>query len=216
MNTSAATCDAIIAAADKAIQIWQADPMYGTFFGSEPRYNFDGGTQQQNCPWSESQPVINAWESRANLLTAAVPSKFMLADIMGVFSQDDAANAGKFVARRGYADDPRAALLFTPRTGPTSATNDESTIKLRWLENNIGVPNSKFTSNAYPNLHTGAYAGSTDALRAFVTAMEAFYFIKAEVYCGRGTRQRPASLQKRLHAQTSSVISPLSRKRILK
>ena len=156
VNTSAATCDAIIAAADKAIQIWQADPMYGTFFGSEPRYNFDGGTPQQNCPWSESQPVINAWESRANLLTAAVPSKFMLADIMGVFSQDDAANAGKFVARRGYADDPRAALLFTPRTGPTSATNDASTIKLRWLENNIGVPNSKFTSNAYPNLYTGA------------------------------------------------------------
>ena len=69
VNTSAATCQAIYDAAAKAIEIWQADPMYGTFFGSEPRYNFDGGTMQQNSPWSDARPAINTWESRANLLT---------------------------------------------------------------------------------------------------------------------------------------------------
>ena len=197
INTSAATCDAIIAAADKAIQIWQADPMYGTFFGSEPRYNFDGGTQQQNCPWSEAQPVINSWESRANLLTSAVPSKFLLADIMGVFNQGKANLEGSYVNHRGYADDPRAALLFTPRVGPTSPTADKTTTsyKLRWLENNIGVPNSNYTNSAYPNLYTGAYAGSTDAYLPLFT-MEELYFIKAEAYYWKGDKTQACELAK--------------------
>ncbi len=196
VNTSSAVCDQIIAAANDAIAIWQSDATYGTFFGCEPRYNFDGGTQQQNCPWSEAQPVINSWESRANLLTAAVPSKFMLADIMGVFNQGNASDEGKFVIRRGYADDPRAALLFTPRTGPISSTNTETTaIKLRWLENNIGVPNSKFTSTAYPDLYTGAYAGSTDAYVPLFT-MEELYFIKAEAYYWKGDKTTACNLAK--------------------
>lgn len=215
VNTSAATCDAIIAAADKAIQIWQADPMYGTFFGSEPRYNFDGGTQQQNCPWSESQPVINAWESRANLLTAAVPSKFMLADIMGVFSQDDAANAGKFVARRGYADDPRAALLFTPRTvlhrQPTMLQPSNSA---GWRTISVCLTRSLQATLILTSILV------LMPVRLMPTCLcsqwRSFTSSRLRLTIGRATSQRPASLRKRLPAQTSSVTSPLSRKRILK
>ena len=180
VDTSAATCQAIYDAAQKAIDVWRQDATYGTFFGCEPRYNFDGGVQQENSPWSEVQPIINSWESRANLLTSAVPSKFFVADIMGVFNQGDAGNEGKYVARRGYGDDPRISLLFEPRNGPISATDTKTeTIKLRWLENNIGVPNTSFIAQNYPNLYAGAYAGSADAYIPLFT-MEELYFIQAE------------------------------------
>lgn len=118
VNTSSETCKAIYDAAGKAIEIWQADPMYGTFFGSEPRYNFDGGTMQQNAPWSDAQPVINGWESRANLLTDAVPSKFLMDNCLGVFNKNNEMTSGSYVNFRGFGDDPRISLLFKPRTGP--------------------------------------------------------------------------------------------------
>ena len=195
INTSAATCQAIYDAAAKAIEIWQADPMYGTFFGSEPRYNFDGGTMQQNAPWSDAQPVINAWESRANLLTDAVPSKFLLVDCMGVFIQSNDIFAGQYVNMRGLADDPRASLLFEPREGPLSATNTGSkSIKLRWLENNIGAGTSYKTSD-FPNLYAGAYAGSVDAYVPLFT-MEELYFIQAEAQYWMGNKAEACRLAK--------------------
>lgn len=194
VNTSSETCKAIYDAAGKAIEIWQADPMYGTFFGSEPRYNFDGGTMQQNCPWSDAQPVINAWESRANLLTDAVPSKFLMENCLGVFNKNDAAKSGSFVLLRGYADDPRAILLFKPRTGPTSATSSASIVKLRWLENNIGAGTSYKTSD-YPDLYSGAYAGSVDAYVPIFT-MEELYFIQAEAQYWMGNKTEACRLAK--------------------
>ncbi len=194
VDTSAATLDKIYNAAAEAIKIWQSDPMYGAFFGSEPRYNFDGGTQQQNALWSDAQPVINGWESRANLLTDAVPSQFFLATCMGVFNQSNENNSGAFVTRRGYADDPRANLLFKPRTGPTSATNSTSKIKLRWLENNIGAGTSYKTSN-FPNLYEGAYAGAVTAYVPLFT-MEELYFIQAEVEYWRGNKTAACQLAK--------------------
>jgi len=196
IDTSAAKCEEIFDTAKKAIDIWQSDPMYGTFFGSEPRYNFPGGTQQENAPWSDAQPIINSWESRANLLTSSVPSKYLLADIMGVFNQANANDAGKFVARRGYADDPRAALLFEPRKGPISATNTGTqTFKLRWLENNIGVPATEFTNATYPNLFAGAYAGSVSAYVPLFT-MEELYFIQAEAKYWMGEKTEACRLAK--------------------
>ena len=194
VNTSSETCKAIYDAAGKAIEIWQADPMYGTFFGSEPRYNFDGGTMQQNSPWSDAQPVINAWESRANLLTDAVPSKFLMENCLGVFNKNDAAKSGSFVLLRGYADDPRAILLFKPRTGPTSATSSASIVKLRWLENNIGAGTSYKTSD-YPDLYSGAYTGSVDAYVPIFT-MEELYFIQAEAQYWMGNKSEACRLAK--------------------
>lgn len=196
IDTSAATCQAIFDAAQEAINIWQADAMYGTFFGSEPRYNFDGGQQQQDCPWSASQPIINSWESRENLLDSAVPSKFLLADIMGAFNQDNATNSGAYVGRRGYADDPRAALLFMPRTGPVSPANTGTDkVKLRWLENNIGVPSTEFLASNYPDLFFGAYAGSKDAYVPLFT-MEELYFIQAEAKYWMGEKAEACRLAK--------------------
>ena len=194
VDTSAATLDNIIATADEAIKIWQSDPMYGAFFGSEPRYNFDGGTQQQNNPWSDAQPIINGWESRANLLTDALPSKFFMENCLGVFNAADENKAGEFVPGRGFADDPRASLLFEPRTGPTSATNNNSIYKLRWLENNIGSGTSFIQAN-YPNMYAGAYANATTAYVPLFT-MEELYFIKAEAYYWKNNKVEACNLAK--------------------
>ena len=194
VDTSTGTLNSIIAAADEAIKIWQSDPMYGTFFGSEPRYNFDGGTQQQNSPWSDSQPIINGWESRGNLLTDALPSKFFMENCLGVFNAADENRAGSFVTGRGFADDPRASLLFEPRTGPTSATNSSAVYKLRWLENNIGSGTSFIQAN-YPNMYAGAYAGSTTAYVPLFT-MEELYFIKAEAQYWLGNTVEACNLAK--------------------
>lgn len=194
VNTSSETCKAIYDAAGKAIEIWQADPMYGTFFGSEPRYNFDGGTMQQNAPWSDAQPVINGWESRANLLTDAVPSKFLMDNCLGVFNKNNEMTSGSYVNFRGFGDDPRISLLFKPRTGPASATNPSIVVKLRWLENNIGAGTSYKTSD-YPDMYAGAYAGSVDAYVPLFT-MEELYFIQAEAQYWMGNKSEACRLAK--------------------
>ena len=194
VDTSAKTCQAIYDTAQKAIDIWHSDATYGTFFGCEPRYKFDGGVQQQNCPWSDAQPIINSWESRKNLLTEAVPSKFFMEDCLGVFNKANDNNAGKFVTNRGWADDPRASLLFTPRTGPASATNTTATIKLRWLENNIGCGTS-FKAANYPDLYMGAYAGSVSSYVPLFT-MEELYFIQAEAKYWMGDKTTACQLAK--------------------
>lgn len=194
VDTSAKTCQAIYDAAAKAIEIWRSDATYGDFFGCEPRYNFDGGTQQQNAPWSDAQPIINSWESRKNMLTEAVPSKFMLEECMGVFKKNDEVNGGAFVVNRGWADDPRAILLFTPRTGPASATNTTAKIKLRWLENNIGCGTS-FKAANFPDLYSGAYAGSVKAYVPLFT-MEELYFIQAEAKYWMGDKVTACQLAK--------------------
>lgn len=194
VDTSAPTCQAIYDAAAAAIRIWQEDPTYGTFFGSEPRYNFDGGTQQQNSPWSSAQPVVNSWESRANLLTEAVPSRFLMESCLGVFNKADESKAGSFVAYRGFGDDPRIALLFKPRTGPASATNSTAVVKLRWLDNNIGSGTSYKAAN-YPDLYAGAYAGSSDSYVPLFT-MEELYFIQAEAKYWMGEKTEACRLAK--------------------
>lgn len=194
VDTSNETLREIYNTAAEAIKIWQSDAKYGTFFGCEPRYNFDGGIQSQNSPWSEAQPIINSWESRANMLTDAVPSKFLLATCMGVFNQDDEMKSGAFVSRRGYADDPRAALLFKPNSGPISATNTTASVKLRWLENNIGAGTSYKIAN-FPNMYMGAYAGSVDAYIPLFT-MEELYFIQAEAKYWMGDKAGACQLAK--------------------
>lgn len=86
VDRSPAMCQKISQAAQDAIDTWRSgDLLYGSWFGNEPRYNYvQGGVGESACPWSAAQPVINSWESRANLLTTAVPSKFFIQDCMGV------------------------------------------------------------------------------------------------------------------------------------
>ena len=196
VDRSPAMCQKIIAAADAAINQWRkGDLLYGSWFGNEPRYNFDGGTGTQNCVWSLSKPIINSWESRANLLDAAIPSKYFMVDVLGLHTPANENQVGNYNGNSGYANDPRCVLLMIPRSGPASPSNTAATmVKMRYLENNIGMSTSYKIAN-YPNLYMGAYCGDPAGYNPIFT-MEELYFIKAEAEYWLGNKAAACALAK--------------------
>lgn len=194
IDTSAATCQAIYDAAQKAIDIWRSgDLRYGAWFGNEPRYIFSGGTGEQNAPWSESQPKINSWESRDNQLDKAVPSKFFAVDLLGLLNPGTD-NQGAWNRDNGYGTDPRLFLLMVPQDGPKSVIVSTPSVMYRCLENNIGA-GSTYKQAHYPKLYAGAYAGGIDAYNCLFT-MEELYFIQAEAQYWMGDKARACQLAK--------------------
>ena len=195
IDRSAATCNKIIETAQKAIDTWRSgDLLYGAWFGNEPRYNFDGGIGEQNAQWSSAQPVINSWESRANLLEDAVPSKFFMENCLGVINPGVEMTQGFWDRENGYGSDPRLMLIMVPQDGPISASNESKRVMLRYLENNIGA-GSSFKKTNYPNLYAGAYAAANDAYTPIFT-MEELYFIQAEAYYWAGNKVKACELAK--------------------
>ena len=198
IDRSAATCNKIIEAADAAINQWRkGELLHGEWFGNEPRYKWDGGTVTQNAVWSVAQPVINSWESRGNLLSSAIPSKFFMVDLLGLGAPDEPNKCGLYNAEgqhEGFANDPRCALLMIARTGPQSATSASAQIKMRYLENNIGMGSTYKVVN-YPDLYMGAYAGDVDCYNPIFT-MEELYFIKAEAEYWLGNKVKACELAK--------------------
>jgi len=199
INTSAQVCNEIIATADAAISQWRKGALlHGEWFGNEPRYKWDGGTVTQNAVWSVAQPIINSWESRANMLDNAIPSKWFMVDLLGISAPDDPAKCGMYGAvagkHNGFANDPRCALLMIARTGPRDAVTTSEVIKMRYLENNIGMGTSYKLAN-YPNLFMGAYAGWNDCYNPIFT-MEELYFIKAEALYWLGRKAEACELAK--------------------
>ena len=198
IDRSAATCNKIIEAADAAINQWRkGELLHGEWFGNEPRYKWDGGTVTQNAVWSVAQPVIDSWQSRANLLSSAIPSKFFMVDLLGLGAPDEPNKCGLYAAEgqhEGFANDPRCALLMIARTGPQSATNPNAQIKMRYLENNIGMGSTYKVVN-YPDLYMGAYAGDVTCYNPIFT-MEELYFIKAEAEYWLGNKVKACELAK--------------------
>lgn len=197
IDTSDAKCQEIIDAADAAINQWRSgnELLYGSWFGNEPRYKFDGGTNEQNCVWSDAQPIINSWESRKNILDGAVASKYFVVDCLGLLEYGTK-NEGLYNASlngkgyEGYANDPRLPLLMIPRSGPES----DNTARVRHVENNIGIGTS-YKIDHFPKLYMGAYAGDVAAYNPIFT-MEELYFIKAEAKYWQGHKQEACALAK--------------------
>lgn len=195
IDHSTAICDKIIATAQKAIDTWRSgDLLYGPWFGNEPRYNFDGGTTEQNAQWSVANPKINSWESRDNQLNTAVPSKFFIEDCMGVIFPGNEMKQGYWDRENGYGADPRLMLLLRPQNGPISASNANTRVMIRYLENNIGS-GSTFKQANFPDLYAGAYAGGKDAYTPLFI-MEELYFIQAEAEYWKGNKTRACELVK--------------------
>lgn len=194
VDRSSAMCQKVIDCAQQAIDAWRTgDLMYGEWFGNEPRYKFDGGSNEQNCPWGEAMPKINSWESRDNALTSAVPSKFLIQDCMGVINPGKETTQGYFDGGNAYGADPRLYLLFVPQEGPVSASDETKKVMMRYLENNIGA-GSTFKQAHYPVLYAGAYARN-DGYNPIFT-MEELYFIQAEAYYWKGDKAKACQLAK--------------------
>ncbi|MDE6463178.1 MAG: SusD/RagB family nutrient-binding outer membrane lipoprotein, partial [Muribaculaceae bacterium] len=196
IDRTPATLQKIDAAAQAAIDAWRSgDLLYGSWFGNEPRYYYEKeGVGEGVAPWCAAQPVINSWESRANLLTTAVPSKFFIQDCMGIINPGIEGKQGAWDRENGYGCDPRLMLLLKPNDGPTSPSSTSKSVMVRYLENNIGA-GATYKQTNFPDLYCGAYAAGTDAYNAIFT-MEELYFIKAEAQYWLGNKVEACRLAK--------------------
>lgn len=159
-DNTPATCQKIITMVDEVLN----DPAW-----EEPLYRYSGGTSEQNCPWGPAAPKINSWESRDNRLVSSIPTAFFAHAILGAYNKKEAYN--------GYALDPRADMMMTPRTKGSDAGSE----LLRYLESNIGMDISMKTTY-YPDLFASEghnpYTKNDGYIALFTE--EELLFIKAE------------------------------------
>lgn len=180
-ENNAATCQAIITAVNRALEGWE-----------DVLYRFDGGNGAQNSPWSEAFGSTEqgglGWEGRGNMLNSAVPTKYFMENILGVFESHN--------NLKGWAEDPRILAFMSARPGP-SGTSDSGT-EMRYLDTNIGMDVSYKVDN-YPTLFpevdgkkVSVYTQNTGYVPLFLE--EELLLIKAEATYWSGDKPTARSL----------------------
>lgn len=150
LNTSASVCNEIITTAETALNGW-----------TDPVYKFDGGNSiEKNCMWGRNNKPINSWESRANELGGAIPTKFFVEDIMR-FDPNLPAEI----------KDPRLPRMMEPRADASAV------VTYRNLESNSGMPASH-KIEWYPNMY--ACALTTDKSDIIILTKGELHFIVSE------------------------------------
>ena len=180
-ENNAATCQAIITAVNRALEGWE-----------DVLYRFDGGNGAQNSPWGEAFGSTEqgglGWEGRGNMLNSAVPTKYFMENILGVFESHN--------KLKGWAEDPRILAFMSARPGP-SGTSDSGT-EMRYLDTNIGMDVSYKVDN-YPTLFpevdgkkVSVYTQNTGYVPLFLE--EELLLIKAEATYWSGDKPTARSL----------------------
>ena len=180
-ENNAATCQAIITAVTRALEGWE-----------DVLYRFDGGNGAQNSPWGEAFGSTEqgglGWEGRGNMLNSAVPTKYFMENILGVFESHN--------NLKGWAEDPRILAFMSARPGP-SGTSDSGT-EMRYLDTNIGMDVSYKVDN-YPTLFpevdgkkVSVYTQNTGYVPLFLE--EELLLIKAEATYWSGDKPTARSL----------------------
>ncbi len=180
-ENNAATCQAIITAVNRALEGWE-----------DVLYRFDGGNGAQNSPWGEAFGSTEqgglGWEGRGNMLNSAVPTKYFMENILGVFESHN--------NLKGWAEDPRILAFMSARPGP-SGTSDSGT-EMRYLDTNIGMDVSYKVDN-YPTLFpevdgkkVSVYTQNTGYFPLFLE--EELLLIKAEATYWSGDKPTARSL----------------------
>ena len=180
-ENNAATCQAIITAVNRALEGWE-----------DVLYRFDGGNGAQNSPWGEAFGSTEqgglGWEGRGNMLNSAVPTKYFMENILGVFESHN--------NLKGWAEDPRILAFMRARPGP-SGTSDSGT-EMRYLDTNIGMDVSYKVDN-YPTLFpevdgkkVSVYTQNTGYVPLFLE--EELLLIKAEATYWSGDKPTARSL----------------------
>ena len=180
-ENNAATCQAIITAVNRALEGWE-----------DVLYRFDGGNGAQNSPWGEAFGSTEqgglGWEGRGNMLNSAVPTKYFMENILGVFESHN--------NLKGWAEDPRILAFMSARPGP-SGTSDSGT-EMRYLDTNIGMDVSYKVDN-YPTLFpevdgkkVSVYTQNTGYVPLFLE--EELLLIKAEATYWSGEKPTARSL----------------------
>lgn len=180
-ENNAATCQTIITAVNRALEGWE-----------DVLYRFDGGNGAQNSPWGEAFGSTEqgglGWEGRGNMLNSAVPTKYFMENILGVFESHS--------NLKGWAEDPRILAFMSARPGP-SGTSDSGT-EMRYLDTNIGMDVSYKVDN-YPTLFpevdgkkVSVYTQNTGYVPLFLE--EELLLIKAEATYWSGDKPTARSL----------------------
>ena len=180
-ENNAATCQAIITAVNRALEGWE-----------DVLYRFDGGNGAQNSPWGEAFGSTEqgglGWEGRGNMLNSAVPTKYFMENILGVFESHN--------NLKGWEEDPRILAFMSARPGP-SGTSDSGT-EMRYLDTNIGMDVSYKVDN-YPTLFpevdgkkVSVYTQNTGYVPLFLE--EELLLIKAEATYWSGDKPTARSL----------------------
>lgn len=180
-ENNAATCQAIITAVNRALEGWE-----------DVLYRFDGGNGAQNSPWGEAFGSTEqgglGWEGRGNMLNSAVPTKYFMENILGVFESHN--------NLRGWAEDPRILAFMSARPGPSGTSN--SGTEMRYLDTNIGMDVSYKVDN-YPTLFpevdgkkVSVYTQNTGYVPLFLE--EELLLIKAEATYWSGDKPTARSL----------------------
>ena len=180
-ENNAATCQDIITAVNRALEGWE-----------DVLYRFDGGNGAQNSPWGEAFGSTEqgglGWEGRGNMLNSAVPTKYFMENILGVFESHN--------NLKGWAEDPRILAFMSARPGP-SGTSDSGT-EMRYLDTNIGMDVSYKVDN-YPTLFpevdgkkVSVYTQNTGYVPLFLE--EELLLIKAEATYWSGDKPTARSL----------------------
>ena len=180
-ENNAATGQAIITAVNRALEGWE-----------DVLYRFDGGNGAQNSPWGEAFGSTEqgglGWEGRGNMLNSAVPTKYFMENILGVFESHN--------NLKGWAEDPRILAFMSARPGP-SGTSDSGT-EMRYLDTNIGMDVSYKVDN-YPTLFpevdgkkVSVYTQNTGYVPLFLE--EELLLIKAEATYWSGDKPTARSL----------------------
>ena len=180
-ENNAATCQAIITAVNRALEGWE-----------DVLYRFDGGNGAQNSPWGEAFGSTEqgglGWEGRGNMLNSAVPTKYFMENILGVFESHN--------NLKGWAEDPRILAFMSARPGH-SGTSDSGT-EMRYLDTNIGMDVSYKVDN-YPTLFpevdgkkVSVYTQNTGYVPLFLE--EELLLIKAEATYWSGDKPTARSL----------------------
>lgn len=180
-ENNVATCQAIITAVNRALEGWE-----------DVLYRFDGGNGAQNSPWGEAFGSTEqgglGWEGRGNMLNSAVPTKYFMENILGVFESHN--------NLKGWAEDPRILAFMSARPGP-SGTSDSGT-EMRYLDTNIGMDVSYKVDN-YPTLFpevdgkkVSVYTQNTGYVPLFLE--EELLLIKAEATYWSGDKPTARSL----------------------
>jgi hypothetical protein len=165
-NLNTGNANAVLTAAEQALSNW-----------SDPRYKFDGGSSvEKNCMWGRNNKPVNSWESRSNDLLAAIPSKYLIENMMGYNPATD-----EFT-------DPRLPYLMEARA------DDAGVVKFRYLESNSGMPPTH-KIEWYPDLYESVLTTDTSTITFHHPRRTSFYCCRS---CLLGSEQKQGS-------RTSSV-----------
>ena len=161
-NMNPGNAPAVLTAAETALSGWV-----------DPRYKFDGGSSvEKNNMWGKNNKPVNSWESRSNDLLAAIPTKYLVENIMG------------YNPATGAFNDPRLEYMMTARA------DDKGEVKFRYLESNSGMPPTH-KMEWYPDLYTSVFTSDTSTI-TFITREE-LHFIAAEAAFWTGDKSKAAS-----------------------